>query len=111
MSISYPVFAFEKDDHSMHLIEGEDRILRQLEAIDVENDEYVFWDANGGGVRMGVSVGAFKSKLESVSACPASFPIQEAFRLFAASMGISEPLSDGAPVKVWKQIQQIQKDS
>jgi hypothetical protein len=49
----------------MRLIENESRILSHLEAIDIEGDEYIFWDANGGGVSVAVSVGAFKSKFES----------------------------------------------
>ena len=76
MSVTYPLFAFEKDDKSMRLIENESRILSHLEAIDIENDEYVFWDASGEGVSVAVSVGAFKSKLESVTSRPSGFPIQ-----------------------------------
>ncbi len=60
MIVTYPLFAFEKDDKSMRLIENESRLLSNFEAIDIENNEYVFWDANGGGLSVAVSVGAFR---------------------------------------------------
>lgn len=33
----------------MLLIERPDRLLYHLEAIDIENDEYLFWDSTGAG--------------------------------------------------------------
>lgn len=33
-------------------IEESSRILYHLEAIDIENEEYLFWDANGAGVSL-----------------------------------------------------------
>ncbi len=50
MSFTYPVFVFEKDDSSMRLISAENEILSQLEAVDIENGEYVVWDGRGHGV-------------------------------------------------------------
>jgi hypothetical protein len=105
VSIKYPLFAFEKDDQSMRLIEEEGRILSWHEAIDIENDEYVFWDANGGGVFIAVSVGAFKSKLKSVTSCPAAFPIQDAFILYAKTLGFPQAVAEGTPMDVWNRIQ------
>jgi hypothetical protein len=55
MNVEFPLFAFEKDDRSMLLIEKSDRLLYHLEAIDIENDEYVFWDAKGAGVCVSVT--------------------------------------------------------
>ena len=89
----------------MHLIESEDRILYHVEAIDIENDEYVFWDATGIGVEIGVSVGAFRSKLESVTSCQAPFPIQDAFKVVARSLELPESVADGVPEDVWNNIQ------
>jgi hypothetical protein len=57
MNILYPLFAFEKDDSSIRLIEDERDILGKLEAIDIANDEYVVWGAEGAGV-------AFRSRWE-----------------------------------------------
>jgi hypothetical protein len=105
VSIKYPLFAFEKDDQSMRLIEDSSRILYHCEAIDIENDEYVFWDANGGGVSIAVAVGAFKSKLEGVTSCPAVFPVQDALILFAKTLGLPQAVTERAPMDVWNQIQ------
>jgi len=56
VSVRYPLFAFGKDDSSICRIEQENDILGHLEAIDIANDEYVIWDANGNGVSIQVSV-------------------------------------------------------
>jgi hypothetical protein len=106
VSVEYPIFVFEKDDRSMRLIESEERILSHLEAIDIENNEYVFWDANGRGVSISVSVGSFKSELKSVTSYSESLPIHDAFKLLAEGMGIQESLTDGAPIEVWRRIQE-----
>jgi hypothetical protein len=39
MDAKFPLFVFEKDDRSMYLVESPERVLDQLEAIDIENDE------------------------------------------------------------------------
>lgn len=89
----------------MFLIENESRILSHLEAIDIENGEYVFWDASGEGVSVAVSVGAFRSKLESVTSRPSAFPILDAFKAYATSLGLSGPVTQGTPTIVWTSIQ------
>ena len=88
----------------MRLIQEEAGILRQLEAIDIENGEYVFWDANGIGVSISVSTGLFKAKLESVASSTAAFSIQEAFALYSKTLEIAEPV-EGSPTDVWNWIQ------
>ena len=50
MAVQYPIFVFEKDSSSMQMIEKADEVFWHLEEIDIENDEYLFWDANGQGV-------------------------------------------------------------
>jgi hypothetical protein len=42
MIVTYPLFVVEKDDKSMRMIEREDGILSQLEAIDIENGVYQY---------------------------------------------------------------------
>lgn len=89
----------------MRVIREGGEILRQLEGIDIQNDEYVFWDANGAGVSIVVSTGPFKTKLESVASCPPAFPIREAFTLYTKTLGIIDPVVEGAPTDVWNTIQ------
>ena len=105
MAITYPLFVFEKDDKSMSIIEDPRSIFAKLEAIDIENDEYIFWDANGNGVTITVMVTAFTSKLNEITSCGTTFPIREAFISYAKSLGIAGPLLEGRPIDVWQHIQ------
>ena len=107
MSVTYPLFVFEKDDNSMRLVENENRILYHMEAIDIENDEYVFWDADGAGVSIVVTpTTTFETgKLERVTSSPPVFPLHDAFKLYAESLGISDVVAEGAPLDVWRRIQ------
>jgi hypothetical protein len=54
-SVSFPLFVFEKDDYSMFVVETPDKVLDHMEPIDIENGEYLCWDANGGAVRISIS--------------------------------------------------------
>jgi hypothetical protein len=56
MNPAYPLFAFMKDDQSMALIEDSSRILRKCDEVFLADGEYVFWDANGDGVSVSVSI-------------------------------------------------------
>jgi hypothetical protein len=107
MAITYPLFAFEKDDQSMRRIEDSSRILYWHEAIDIENGEYVFWDANGNGVTITVAVKTFASKVSGITSSVADFPLREALALYAKSLGISDPLTEGMPIDIWRQIQAL----
>jgi hypothetical protein len=100
MEITYPLFVFENDDKSMRLIEDQSRVLYHLEAIDIENDEYAFWDSNGGGVTVTVV-----QKKVSVNSCAAVFPLRDAFTAYAGVNGLVELDVTGAPIEVWRQIQ------
>ena len=104
MSVSYPLFAFGKDDSSIRLIENERNILGKLEAIDIENGEYILWDANGAGVAIEVLVGPFKSKLVSVVLCEPTIPIAKAFCRYANVNEIPEFETQGTPTEMWERI-------
>jgi hypothetical protein len=105
MSVRYPLFAFGKDDSSIRLIANEHDILGKLEAIDIENDEYMVWDAEGTAVAIKVSVGAFKSELISLAPCSASSPITDAFSLYASARGLPQPVAAGTPAEMWNRLQ------
>ena len=110
MRVSYPLFAFGKDDNSIRLIESESDILGKLEGIDIENGEYVVWDAEGAGVALQVSVGAFKSTLVRVVPCEPAIPIAEAFRRHAGANKISEFETRGTPTEMWERLRAKSKD-
>jgi hypothetical protein len=100
VAVTYPLFVFEKDDKSMRLIEDQGRILFHLEAIDIENDEYVFWDSTGGVVNVSV-----KKENVSVSPCKEVFPLRDAFTAYANANGLGELTVTGAPTEVWGRVQ------
>jgi hypothetical protein len=84
MDAQFPLFAFERDDRSMYLIETPKRVLHHLEAIDIENNEYLFWDSTGSGVRVSVEQGAVKH----VALCDQTMSLREAFENYAQSHGL-----------------------
>jgi hypothetical protein len=104
MAVTYPLFVFEKDDQSIRRVEDPKRI-GVLEAIDIVNGEYVFWDANGNGVSVAASVTTFTSKIGNVTSCVALFPLRDAFTLYAKSLGLPDFDVDGPPAEVWRRIQ------
>ena len=46
MAVTYRLFVVEKDGQSVQLIENPSHICT-VEAVDILNGEYIFWDANG----------------------------------------------------------------
>jgi hypothetical protein len=104
MVVTYPLFVLEKDDQSMRQI-ADPSCIGILEAIDIENGEYVFWDANGDGVSVAASVTAFKSTIGDVTSCAPLFPLRDAFSSYAKTLGLLDFDVDGSPGEVWSRIQ------
>jgi hypothetical protein len=104
MVVIYPLFVFEKDGQSMQQIEDPSHI-GTLEAIDILNGEYIFWDANGDGVSVAASVTTFKSKIGDVTPRVSLFPLRDAFTLYTKALGMADFDVDGPPAEVWRRIQ------
>jgi hypothetical protein len=100
MDITFPLFALEKDDGSMYLIEDRDRILYHLEAIDIQNKEYVFWDLNGEGVSIGVAGGRIASMTKSAP----ELPLRDALVSYAKHVGVPQTAQTGTPMDIWQRI-------
>jgi hypothetical protein len=103
VSVDYPIFAYEQDDHSMWLIENEKRIFYQLEEADIRNGEYVFWDATGSGVSIHISK---KGEMTGPSAAPVAFPITEALARYARAKDVDLGDAASSPVEIWERIQE-----
>jgi hypothetical protein len=73
------LFVFEKDAHSMYLIETPERVPYHLEAIDTENSEYLFWDSSGAGVCASVTRGV----IDSLTLCDPAMTLSQAFEAYA----------------------------
>jgi hypothetical protein len=76
MDVRFPLFAFEKDDDSMFLIEKPDRLLYHFEWIDIENEEFIFWDSTGAGVCVTVKDGA----IDQIYPCEQSKSLSDALK-------------------------------
>jgi hypothetical protein len=100
MDAQFPLFVFEKDDRSMYLIEAPERVLSHLEAIDIENNEYLFWDSTGAGVCISVARGA----VEQIALCEQTMSLREAFESCAQSQGLHFVLGEST-IDTWKRLQ------
>ena len=101
MSVVYPLFVFEKDDRSMRVVERPDRILYHLEAIDIENDEFLFWDSTGNAVAVNVA----KGKVVDVSSSPPGLSLHDVLVSYAESLNLPAALVYGAPTEAWERIE------
>ena len=102
-AIPFPLYAFEKDDNSICLIENPDRILYHMEAIDIEDEEYLFWDAVGIAVRISMK----GQQVDKIEHCQENMALHEAFVANAASLGINVDLL-GSPEQVWSRLKEAE---
>lgn len=100
MNIQFPLLVFEKDDRSMYLIEVPERLLHTLEAIDIENNEYLFWDATGAGVDVSVEHGAVRR----ITLSEQDMTLREAFETYAKSYGLHVIAGESA-IDIWSGFQ------
>jgi hypothetical protein len=100
MDVQFPIFVFEKDDRSMKLIETPERVLYHLEAIDIENSEYLFWDSSGAAVCVSVARGAVKQ----IARCAETISLREAFETYGQSHGLQVVLTE-SPLDTWRSLQ------
>lgn len=95
------------DDGTVMRIEGFDRILYHLEAIDIENDEYMFWDAAGNGLKILIN----KGKVSGVEKTNNKITLQQAFEGYAqqlAELGATVNTS-GTPQEMWREVQKAEQ--
>ena len=97
---SFPLYVFEKDDWSMFLVESPDKVLYDIEPIDFENDEYLFWDAQGNGVRITLERGT----LTSIENTENEITLQEAFSRYSQFLGTAVDTKGPFP-EVWARLQ------
>ena len=86
----------------MIIIESPDRILYHLEAVDIENDEYLFWDATGRPIEVKV----IKNSVSGVLPCMPRLSLHEGFVSYLAALGLPSTLAEGPPLQVWARIQE-----
>jgi hypothetical protein len=102
-SVPFPLFIFEKDDCSMFLVQAPDKVLHQMEPIDVENDEYLCWDANGQAVKISVS-GNRVTRIEHGSS---EMSLSEALQRHSDACGLAVDMT-GPAHKVWHRLKEAE---
>jgi len=104
-NVVYPLFAF-LDDRTMLEVENPDRILYHFEAIDIENDEYLFWDFTERPVRISVK----KNKVIDISYCDSILSLHDAFLAYVDAANLPRTLVEGKPTEILKRIaEELQK--
>jgi hypothetical protein len=100
MEARFPLFLFEKDDRSMYLLETLGGILYYADTIDIENNEYLFWDSTGAGVRISVTSSAVKR----IELCDQTMSLREAFNRYAESYKLRVIPSE-SPIEIWRALE------
>lgn len=101
---TFPIFV-RLDDGTVMQIESHDRILYHLEAIDIENNEYLFWDADGRDVKVIIK----SSKVSELRETDNGMSVQKAMDGYATQLGTTIEIT-GTPLETWRRIQAF-KDS
>ncbi|MBV9144599.1 MAG: hypothetical protein JO065_01695 [Acidobacteria bacterium] len=94
-SFEFPLYVC-LDDGTVIQIETADRILYHLEAIDIENDEYLFWDAAARPLKVAIA----KGKVSGLESTENKITLPHAFEKYAEQLGVSIDVS-GKPEEVW----------
>ena len=84
----------------MFLIEGPDRVLYHVEPIDLENNEYLFWNADGCAVRLTLE----RAELTKIEEAENEITLREAFARYSEALGAKVDTS-GALAEVWARLQ------
>lgn len=103
-NLAFPLFV-RLDDGEVMQIESYDKILGDLEAIDIENDEYRFWDAEGRGVKVVIK----NSKVSELRVTDNGMTVQNAIGEYASQLGTTVETT-GTPLETWRRLQ-VFKDS
>lgn len=87
MSVAFPVLVLEKDSGDLMRFNSVAEVQKQLERIDVENEEYLAWESSGRPIRMAVEEPLWL-KLESKADEPDTSGLFSALQRFADSRGV-----------------------
>jgi hypothetical protein len=94
MSFKLPIFIRTKDSGGVVAFSSLAEMQRQLEKIDIENNEYEAWDASGRRLLLSLAqAGPEWLGVEALSAEPKPEELSDAIRQFAHSHGLQVDLS------------------
>ena len=94
------------DDGEVIRIDSVDKVLYHLEAVDIENDEYMFWDAAGQGLRVLINTG----KVGGFEKTDNKITLQQAFEEYARPLaGRVTVDTSGTPEEIWAKIEKAKQ--
>lgn len=104
--VLFPLYV-RLDDGALECIEEFERILYHLETIDIENDEYMFWDAAARPLKILTE----KGKVSGFEKVAHKITLQQAFEGYAqqlAKLGATVDVS-GTPKESWREVQKAKE--
>ena len=93
MSVAFPVLVLERDSGDVMRFDSVAEMQKQLERIDVENEEYLAWESSGRPIRMAVEEPLWL-KLESKAAEADTVGLFSTLRKFAESRRVKLEAGD-----------------
>lgn len=102
-SFEFPLYVC-LDDGPVMRIETSDRILYHLETIDIENDEYLFWDAMARPLKVVIT----KGKVSGLETTEHTITLPQAFEKYAEQLGVSID-SSGKPEVIWVSLRKAEE--
>jgi hypothetical protein len=105
VSIAFPVLVLERDSGDVMRFESVAEMQKQLERIDVENEEYLAWESSGRPISMAVEEPLWL-KLESTTTQPDTAGLFSALKRFAESRGVKVDAGDQntSPLALYEKI-------
>lgn len=93
------------DDGEVLRIESVERILYHLETTDIENDEYIFWDANGHGLKILIE----RQRVIGFANAETKITLQQAFDDYVQQLGVSVDTT-GTPEEIWDKVKKAKDE-
>ena len=87
----------------MFLVEAPDKVLFQMEPIDIENDEYLCWDANDQAVKISVS----GNRVTRIEHGGSEMSLSEALKRHSDAFGVSVDMT-GPAHEVWHRLKEAE---
>jgi hypothetical protein len=105
MSIFFPVLVLEKDSGDVMRFNSAAEMQKQLERIDIENEEYLAWDSSGRRISMTVEEPLWL-KLESWKQKPDAAGLFNALQRFARLRGVTLETTDQdtSPISLYEKV-------
>jgi hypothetical protein len=106
MDLAFPVFVREKDSGDIQRFESLYEMQRQLERIDIENDEYEAWDTTGARLSLRAQQPVWLAVSRATDASPDE--LRSALQDYAGQQGIQLTAREGTTfVELFDQIDRL----